>query len=53
METRIRKYVITFSAAKSRTRATFFERAKKHIIPKKKGVSKRLSQNIDKALYGA
>lgn len=45
------KQFIIFPKLKTTNKSTFFERAKKHIF-KKKSLSKNLSQNIDKIIYG-
>ena len=55
MATGIKQFIISVPTTRNkRPRGfTFFEHAKKHIVKKKKGVSKYLSRDIDKILYGA
>jgi hypothetical protein len=47
--TQTKKFIISFPRRKN---ATFFELAKKQTLKKKGGKSTRLSQDIDKILYG-
>jgi len=50
MDTQTKKFIFSFPKSE---RVAFFELARKHIVKKKKGVSKRLSRDINKILYGA
>ena len=56
MTTMTKQFVIEVfggKEAKKDKRPYFFDLAKKHIVKTKKGVSKFLSRDIDKILYGA
>ena len=53
MTTNIKQFIISVPTKNRPKGLTFFERAKKHIVKKKKNVNKYLSRDIDKILYGA
>ena len=52
MTTETREYVVSFAPKVKQPKDVFFNLAAKHIVKGKRKTNRRLSQNIDKIVYG-